>query len=126
MNLYPNRAVPSEEQSTSIRSGDRRSYAHIVRSISRVKSTPEQFSGAHATVTSPCNRSDQRGSVASNGNNISNINKTFPPPHDGKTDSSKSNMIHAPRRVMSVKRLDNPVCVSQRQPAWGMRPPENQ
>jgi len=120
--LYPHRAAPVEEQSTNTR----RSYAHIVRSISRAKNTQEQFNTNQAQMTSPCNPSDQRGSVAVNGDNSSNITKAFPLAQEEKAESSMSNSIHAARRGIPVKRLNNYKGTTQGQPALRMRSPDIQ
>lgn len=126
-NLYPHRAAPVEEQSTSIRSSDRRSYAHIVRSISRAKSTPEEYYAAKAQVTSPSNRSDQRGSVAAHGDIIPTVTKkAYPPSQEEKTDPSTSNSSVTSRRGVAAKHLDNPKGTPQRKSAWRMRAPDSQ
>jgi len=126
VSLYPHRAAPAEEQSTNTRSSDRRSYAHIVRSISRAKNTSEQFNTTQAQITSPCNPSDQRGSVAVNGDNSSNITNAFLLAQEEKAESSMSNPLHAARRGIPVKRLDNYKGTTQGQPEWRMRSPDMQ
>jgi len=75
-------------------------------------------------VTSPCNPSDQRGSVAVNGDNSSNITKAYPLAQEEKSESSTPNSIHAARRGIPVKRLDNYKDTPQGQPAWRMRSPD--
>jgi len=126
VSLYPHRASAAEEQSTNTRSSDRRSYAHIVRSISRAKNTPEQFNATQVQMTSPCNPSDQRGSVVVSGDNSSNITKAFPRAQEEKAESSMSNSIHAARCGIPVKRSDNYKGSTQGPPAWRKRSPDIQ